>query len=887
MLHRFALRLIALATPPVDRDAVVGDTFERLGEIRASTGAAASERWLWREVVRVVLASRRHRRAARVSPALVHDRRKVRVMSSLLRSWLSDTRHSIRVLARAPGHTLTASFCLGIGLAASVSVFSIVNALFYRPLPGIANRDGLVRAFLAVQQPGALPTSASTEEIGTLRGAPRIAEMLASEGDLGVTTIIDGAATRAVAAFVSGHYFRLLGTTAAQGRVLNEQDDRPTAPPVTVVSHLFWQRQLGARPDVVGQTIVISGRPVTIVGVAPEQFGGLELSELGDAAGSRLQFWLPLSAASGWPGAPDDGEPWHAMVVRLSPDRTADSVAELAVGVGGLTRGSPPSAVRAVTSPLNAGPGDVPLDIAIMLSLFLFVPLAVLAIGCANVVNLQLARATAREREISVRLSLGASRAAVVRLLVTEAGILAVLAGLIGLAATTVALKSIAAFVPLALGIDWRVLMFTSALVLGVVVLAGLAPAWLATRHAVGVSQRQTAQAGGLGHSRLRRGLVGLEVALSLTLLVVGGLFGRSLQVMYVEAPAVIHELLMADLNFTEAGFADADRDHLLHELTARLGSDHRILGVAAEGRRTVRFQAVTEGRGETGVRGRFVTPSWFQVMDVRPTAGRVISAADESRGVVVNRQFAQNLLSPPGPGPRVAVDVRSAVGQSIRVRESEADTPQVVQIVGVVPDSPRPPDVHDDPAIYFGMSASPPASLSISVRTPMPERLLPELRRTLSAIDPRLPWAELTTGEALFARGVSPIRYLVLAVGGLGTIALLLAAAGLYGVMSYAVLLRRHEIGVRMAIGARPADVMRLVLGQSLWVTANGLAAGLVLVVPLTHTVHFLFVGVSPLDPAALTLPLLALLITSLLAGALPARRAARIDPVRALRQD
>jgi predicted permease len=495
---------------------------------------------------------------------------------------------------------------------------------------------------------------------------------------------------------------------------------------------------------------------------------------------------------------------------------------------------------------LNAGPGDVPLDIAIMLSLFLFVPLAVLAIGCANVANLQLARATARAREISVRLALGASRAAVVSLLVTEAGVLAVLAGLVGLAATLVILKSIGAFVPLALGIDWRVLAFASTLVAAVVVLAGLAPAWLATRHAVGISQRQTAQAGGLGHSRLRRGLVGLQVALSLVLLVIGGLFGRSLQAMYEEAPAVVQELLAADVRFGEAGFNEADRARLLYELTTRLGGDGRIRGVAAAGRGVMRFQPVLEERRESVVRARFVTPSWFQIMDVRPLAGRVVNDADESTGVVVNRQFAQNLLSPPGPGPRDVVDVQTAVGQSLRVRESETDTPRLVRIVGVVPNAPRPPDPHDDPAVYLLMPAAPPASLSVVVRTPNPEVMLPELRRTLSTIEPRLPWAELTTGQAMFARDVSPIRYLVLAVGGLGTVALLLAAAGLYAVMSYSVLLRRHEIGVRMAIGARPVDVTRLVLGQSLRLTAIGLAA-----------------------------------------GALPARRAARIDPVRALRQD
>jgi predicted permease len=564
--------------------------------------------------------------------------------------------------------------------------------------------------------------------------------------------------------------------------------------------------------------------------------------------------------------------------------------AGLTVAASGFTRGDPPVPVQVVTTPLTAGPGNLPLDIAIMLSLFLFVPIAVLAIGCANVANLQLARATARTVEISVRLSLGASQGRILRLLALEAAMLAVLAVLVGLAGTTVVLRLLESFIPLALDVDWRVLLFTSSLVAVVVALTGLAPAWLAARQAIGVSQRQTAQAGGLGHSKLRAALVVAQVALSLILLIVGALFGRSLQTMYAGAPAVTRELLVADFDLTEAGLTSVDAAQLIRAITTRLGADPRVRGVGWQAVGGLRYQfGATESR-ESAARGRFVTPDWFRTLDSPLLAGR-LARPDETSAVVVNQRLAEALLSPrPGPRARLTLDDSLAarvIGKSIRLRESETDLPRLAVIVGIVANADRLPDPHDDPAVYLALSALPPPSLSLVVRTDDPTALLPELRHTLTTLAPHLPWSELTTGDARLASRMDPIRYLVLAAGGLGVVALLLAAAGLYAVLSYTVLLRRHEIGVRLAIGARPADVVRLVLTQSVRLALLGLVAGFVLVVPLTSLAEFLFIGVSPLDPAALGLPAVVLVIAALVAAGLPARRAARVDPVQALRQE
>jgi predicted permease len=604
----------------------------------------------------------------------------------------------------------------------------------------------------------------------------------------------------------------------------------------------------------------------------------LELSELGEPAGSRVQFWLPLAAAAGWRGVPSRGTPWHSMVVRLGPGVTEQIAAvQLTSAAAGITRGAPAATVRVALSPLGAGPGDVPTDIAIMIALFLAVPMSVLAIGCANVANLQLARATARARDAAIRLALGGSRSAVTRLLATEAAILAIIAGFAGTAGTLVVTRLAVSVLPLSLSVDWRVLAFTIALVGLAILLAGVLPAWLATRRATTVGLHQASQAAAVGHARLRQALVAFQVALSLALLVVGALFARSLGAHYAGAPRATSELVVAAVDLDMAGYDGAAARRFLDDVTGRLRADPRIRAAGVHSLRALRYRSVDAqpGADRYGI-GRYVTPAWFEAMDVEPLSGRLFTADDGRAAAVVNQRLADRLA----PG-------RPVVGTVIEVRESEGDVPRLVRITGVIPNAPPPPDPQDDPAIYLPMPIEPLLSLTVVVRTAMPAILLRDVARLFSDIDPRLPLIDLSTGEALFARALSPVRYLVLAAGGLGTLALVLAAAGLYAMLSYVVQLRRREIAVRMALGAQPSDVVALVLGQSLRLTLAGLTAGLAIVVPLAFVVRFLFVGVSPIDPAAIGVPAGVLLVAALVAAAAPAAHAAGVDPARVLRRE
>jgi predicted permease len=801
--------------------------------------------------------------------------------ATLTRGWMSDVRNSVRVLRRTPGHIAATVLCLGVGIAASTSVFSLVNALLYRDLDGIVGRGSLARARLVTGRAGDLPLAPSTTDVRALeRLSYQTIEGLASEGEINVAATVAGEPGTATAAFVSGRYFDLLGSRAERGRLLTVEDDRPDAAPVVVVSDRFWRQSLGQRNEAVGQSITIAGRPVTVVGVAPAGFSGVELSEFGAPAGSRLQFWLPLSAATGWPGAPSVEASWHAVVVRLAASGTQQSAAvELSAAAAGLTGDGNRGLVRVVTSPLSAGPGDLPTDVAIMIGLFLALPLAVLAIGCANVANLQLARGTDRARELAVRMSIGASRFSAMRLLVTETIVLAALTGVIGVAATSVALELLKAFVPLPLGIDWRVLLFSLGLVAIVIVVAGVVPSWIVTRQPLAIAYREAAPSAGPRHTCLRRALVTLQAALSLVLLAISALFGRSLQNISVATPATISEIVVGRVDVGTAGYDGAGARRFLSAVTDRLAAEPDVAGVAAQSLRAIQYRR-TDATGtiaapELTVLARYVTPAWFDVMGARARRGRVLRADDDTTMAVINDRLLAGAANSPG------------VGDVLAIRESAGAPPRMVSIVGVIPNERRPAEPHDDPGIYLLMPAALPTSLTVLVRTRHPETGIGRVRRAAAAVDDRVAFTDVATAETLLARDLSPVRYVATTVGALGFIALVLSATGLYAVMSYVVSLRRYEIGIRMAVGAEPRDVMWLILGESARLALSGVVVGLVLAVPATYVVRFLFVGLSVLDPVALGGAAVVLIGSALVAAVRPARRAAQVDPIQTLREN
>lgn len=813
--------------------------------------------------------------------------------------WTSDFRQTLRMLRRSPGHVALVIACLGIGLAASIAVFSIVNALLYGEQPGVRDRQSLVRVYVGHDQARGTERVSGGREVAAdplaltdyriLGDHGPALTGLAAEGDLNMAVLIDAGAVGVRGALVSGSYFGVLGTPSRLGRLLTPADDRPEAPPVVVVSDRFWRTYLDGRPDAIGRTLVVSGRSATIVGVAPPRFSGIQPPDPAAGPETTVQLWLPLSLAASWPGAPSESTPWLYGIGRLAPGVSRpDAATGLAVAARRIEAAYPTTRAHAtiVLRPQGFGPGDSPTDVLALLVLFLSVPVTVLAIACANVANLQLARATDRTHELAVRLSLGATRGRLVRLLTIESLMLALAAVLVGGAGAVVALRLSAGWLPLAISFDWHVAVFAVGLVCAVTVVTGLAPAWLVLRRAIASGLRQAARTGGSAHARLRNALVVTQVALSLVLLFMGVLFTRSVEHLNGGIPPLARQLIVTRLDLKQAaGYSRADAQRFADAVTARLARDPRIAAAgfadflpAGEG---VRFSTPGSAREETSP-GGFVMPGWFDVMRARVLAGRLLTGADAgARVAVVNATLAARLARPGG----------TVVGSTLFVRHGASDAtgaqPVLVEIVGVIADPLGYPDGHREPAVYLPMPVEPPTSLVLMLRAEDPEAARADLRRALASIDPRLPWMSADTVATRVAREISPIRYVALSVGGFGSLALVFALVGLYAVLAYVVSLRRREIGVRVAMGAAPRDVMGLVVRQSLRLVATGGAIGLGLALPLAFALRAVLFGVSPVDPLALAPTLGAVGLVAVVAAAFPARRAARLDPVRALRED
>ncbi|HKV98984.1 MAG TPA: ABC transporter permease [Vicinamibacterales bacterium] len=812
--------------------------------------------------------------------------------------WSSDVRQTLRSLQRSPGHVALVVVCLGIGLAASIAIFSIVNSLLFGEQAGIRDRRSIIRVYLGHdlaegresvgrgEVVAADPLSRDDFEILHDHG-PALTG-LSAEGDLSMAVVVNGNASGYVGALVSGNYFAVLGTEPQLGRLLTADDERAGAP-VVVISDYLWHTMLDGRSDVVGQSLSVSGRPLTIVGIAPVRFTGIQPVDVGESLATGLQLWLPLSLARSWPGVPAPDAAWLSGIARLAPLATrADAEAQLQIAAHRVEQAFPatrPNA-RIVVRPHGFGPGDAPTEVLLIVALFLSVPLSVLAIGCANVANLQLARGTDRARELAVRLSLGATRWQVIRLLTLESVVLAGAAVAFGAAGAVVALRLTGDFLPLAIPFDWRVAGFALTVAAAVTIATGIAPAWLVLRRAIATGLGHSARIGGPAHARLRSALVVLQVALSLALLFMGALFTRSLTALNGNISSLAREIVVTDLDLRlSAGYSPARARQFVGELTARASQDSRIAAAGFADFRPsggeVVFSRPSTPTEREGVLGGRVTPGWFDVMRARVLAGRVLTSADAGAPVaVVNATLAGRLAKSGG----------EVVGSTLSLLPShrESKDPAIpLQIVGVIADPMDYPDKHKEPAMYLPMPSEPPTSLVCVVRAPDSAAATADLRQIMMSIDPELAWTRSDTIAARIAREISPLRYVALSVGAFGSLALILALTGLYAVLAYVVSLRRREIGVRVAIGAEPRHVMTLVIWQSVRLVAIGGGVGLALVLPLAFSLRVALFGISPVEPFALFPTLAALGVVAMLAAVVPARRAARIDPVRALRDE
>ena len=796
--------------------------------------------------------------------------------------WRSDWLQSIRSLRRSPAHVVVVALCLGIGIAVSTTTFSILNAFTAGELPGVTDRARIARLHLS-------GGNSSVADYEILReGSPSFAGIAAEGTGVFAVRVANQAPVNVGGAFVSGNYFQVLGTRPHLGRLLDPSDDRADAPLAVAISHGFWTMRLGAPADIVGKAITIGGRPAVVTGVGPEGFRGLRGGELNDGTGFAV--YVPLIHARGWSGTRSPEQRWLNVYGRLTVPLDGDRIGAELQPLARRIEATPPITLRnayvAVTESWRT-PNISSAETLLMYLLMLLAPLTVLAIGCANVVNLQLVRASLRARELAMRASLGASRSQIVRLLTFEAVLLAVAAfataafGIWGL------LRVSALVIPMTVEVDTRVLFFSAALAVVVIGVTGLLPGLISSRSTASAQLRSGGRSIASGNSRLRRALVVAQVALSFLLLLTAGFFIRGIVIAVGDLPPHAPHTLVAELRFDVLEkYGPPQRRDFVEAFDARMRADSRVraVGYSSSGPSWGGGARVWRG-GDAPDAARIseavsVGGDYFDITGRRVLRGRVLTPADAAATtavVMVNESFiAKFELKEP------------VLGQPLRIAllSDTAAGPDHVTIVGVV-SQPAPAGATDEEPKVFLPLGTPLSYMAAWISADNAAQLAEGVRRTLTDLDPELPAIAVRTLEDLTLESNETLRTIARTAGGLGMVALLLAVSGLYSVIAFFVALRTSEFGIRLALGARSADIVRMVLGQALRLAAVGLGVGAVLGVPLLVGLNASFPFTERFDPAVILPPAVALGLTALVAGWIPARRASSVQASDALRAD
>jgi putative ABC transport system permease protein len=794
---------------------------------------------------------------------------------------LQDVRYALRSLRRRPGFAAVVTITLAIGIGANTAIFSVVDGILLRPLP-YREPERLVMLWTMLPNFG--------REVSSLPDFRDWRAQNTSFGDVAASVTSDVAVTgegepeRVPTASVTANFFRTLGVAPGHGRAFSLEEEAPDSR-VVVVSHAFWQERLGGRSSVVGASLRLNGMPYSIVGIAPEGF----------RFGEDVRLWVPLNTAN--PNAGRRGD-FLTVVARTKPGVTIERAQAEMSGIMHRLGDEYPNTNIGVDAQVVSLHEQVVGDIRPALLVFMGAVGLVLLIACANVANLTLARAAAREREMAVRAALGAGRRRLIRQMLTESVLLSLVGGALGL---LLAVWGVAALrhaqpgnVPRveAIAVDGRVLAFTLLLSLAVGILFGLAPALRLAASSLGSGLREGARAiaGGTGLRETRGVLVLVEVALAVLLLAGAGLLIRSFDKLQrvdvgVRPEGVLTAFLVPPaVKYPEMPHVTAFYDRLTEKLRQAPGvrdvaliNNPPVSGGAAystfavEGRPTP-----APGDPVPDAQPYRATPELFRALSIPVIRGRVFTADDREGAVrvaVINQTMVRKHF--PGADP---------LGRRLSVNGQDWYT-----IVGIVGDT-RQEGVSREPyaQIYFPYAQGPRRGMYVVIRTAGdPLAAVGTLRDAVKSLDSEIPLAQIASAQQLIDRSIAQPRVNTVVLGVFAAVALVLAAIGIYGVLSYAVMQRTREIGVRMALGARPGDVLRLVVRQGMLPIAVGLGVGLAGALGATRLMRRLLFGVDAGDPVTLVAIAVVLTGVALLASVIPARRAARVDPMVALRTD
>lgn len=832
---------------------------------------------------------------------------------------MSDFRFALRTLAKTPVISGVAVLSLALGIGANSAMFSLFDQILLRPLP-VVEPDRLVNLTDAGPKSGSMSANSAGNDTYVF-SAPMLRDLekttvfqgVAGHRSFGGNVAFRGQTSSSTGLFVSGQYFALLGVQPAVGRLLTVADDeKPGGHPVVVLGYNYWNRKLGGKTDVLDQTMTINGQAMTIAGVAPQGFTSTTI-------GSEPDFYVPVAMREaltpGWKGLAERKSYWIYVFARLKPGMTVQQ-AETAINVlyNGIIKDVefPLQKSRSKTyndrfqtkkltlEPGRLGFGSMRRESRPALALLLGITGFVLLIACANIANLLLARAANRSREISIRLSVGASRWQLIRQLLTESMVLALLGGLGGLIVARWTLYGIVSMMPaegemyFTESTDWRVLLFTLGISLFTGLLFGIFPALHSTNPDLANTLKDQAgqvSAGGSA-ARFRSTLVTAQIGLSLVLLISAGLFLKSLvNIAKVDLGIRTDNLIVFGISPELSGYTPQRTLALTEKLESSLAAIPGVSGVTGS---MVQLVAGNNWGGNVSVDGFLagpdtdthsmlneIGPNFFSTLGIRLVAGREFTAADNLAGpkvAIINEAFARKFNLGTGSAPLGKRMQRGAGGKND------------IEIVGVVKDASYSqvkdavPPLHYTPYRQdkdFG-------ALNFYIRTALPaEQIIPLVRRTVANEDAQLPIENLKTMETQVKENVFVDRMITTQASAFAVLATLLAAVGLYGVLAYSVARRTREFGIRLALGADAASVRNMVLKEVGTMVAIGTVIGVPVAIGLARYFQNQLYKMEGADPLVVGFAAVALALVALIAGYVPALRATRIDPMNALRYE
>ncbi len=817
---------------------------------------------------------------------------------------IADIRYSFRSLLKNPGLTLAAILSLGLGIGANTTIFTWVQAVLFRPIPLAADPSSIRIA--AMENREGQSRSWSYPNFVDFRDRTKMLDVVAQDDqtfsiavDPSTSLRAGDTAERAWGALVSGNYFEVMGIRPAAGRFFTAKDDvTPGGHPVAVLSYANWQRRFAGDPAVIGKQITINNTPITIIGVAPEGF-------IGSFLGVSSSAWVPMAMQKEMMGGDrmnQRGNGWFQSIVRLKPGVSQEQaqaeasaiMAQLEQEYRDFNEGRRLRIVQTWEAPFGAGTVLAPL-----LGVLSVLVALVLVIACANVANLLLSKAVSRRREVAVRLSLGASRTRLIRQLLTESFLLAIVAGTTGVVMAYWTMDVIMAFVPpvdmpidLGLRMDTTTLLFALGVSMVTGLIFGLAPALQASSNQTINALKEEGRSGSGGRTtgRLRSALVVAQVAVCLVLLVGATLFLRSFIAAQSLSPGFdASHVVTASMDMFPSGYTgDRHREFQRRALeavqaipgvqSASFGS-RLPLGFGGNNSTSVGVEGyVPRENEEIVINYSTIGPNYFETMGIPIRQGREYTDTDtlqSPRTLVINEAMAKRYW-PEG----------KALGGKIRLGQNLAE------VVGIVADS-KYSNINERPLaqLFFPMARSEVSTLRLFVKAAGdPGPIVAEVRNAIRGIDATLPVYDARTLNEHMQIAVFAQRMAANLLGAMGVLALLLAAIGLYGVMAYAVSQRTQELGIRLALGASPGSLLGMIVGQGMKLTMIGLAIGLAIALGAFGSigaVRSLLPGISPMDPITFVTVPIVLGSIALLASWIPGRRAGKVDPLVALRYE